>query len=111
MEISLLRVKHIRGDTASDIYLLKIKPNGDTLWTKTYSGTNYNSAKAIIPTSDGNFIVAGYTGWYFGGAGNPYDYKDIRLFSVIDDRYAYKDVLFNFKIPVSTIRSITVICL
>ena len=44
-----------------DIFLLKIKPDGDTLWTKTYGGTNDDYAKAITPTPDGNFIVAGST--------------------------------------------------
>ena len=50
-----------------DVYLLKIKPNGDTLWTKTYGGTGWDDAYAITPTLDGNFIVAGSTSPYGGG--------------------------------------------
>ena len=76
-----------------DVYLLKINPNGDTLWTKKIGGTNFDGATAITPTSDGNFIVAGYT-WSFEPTG-------IWLLSIFDDPYARKDSLFTFKIPVS----------
>ena len=83
------------GAGSNDFYLLKIKPDGDTLWTKTYGGTGYDGAKAITPTPDGNFIVAGYTTSFGTGGG------DIWLISIIDDRYAKKDSLFTFKISVS----------
>ncbi len=44
-----------------DGWLLKIKPSGDTLWTKTYGKTAaIEKFSAIQPTSDGNFILAGY---------------------------------------------------
>jgi hypothetical protein len=85
----------IAGGTSSfgvgndDVYILKIKPNGDTLWTKTYGGTGDDEAFSIAQTSDGNFIVAGNSG---GG---------VFLLSIINDRYAYKNSLFTFKIPVS----------
>jgi hypothetical protein len=47
------------GAMRSDVYLLKIKSDGNTLWAKTYSGTYNCSANAITPTVDGNFIIAG----------------------------------------------------
>jgi hypothetical protein len=75
------------------VYLLKIKPDGDTLWTKTYGGTGYEEANAITPTSDGNFIIVGRTNYLRIG--------DICLHSIIDDRYAYKNTLLTFKIPAS----------
>ena len=77
-----------------DVYLLKIKPDGDTLWTKRYGGPNGDGAGAIAPTPDGNFIVAGSTNSSTAGT------SDIWLISIVDDRYAYKDSLFTFKIPV-----------
>jgi hypothetical protein len=77
-----------------DAYLLKIKPDGDTLWTKTYGDTDNSWAFAITPTPDGNFIVAGYTQ---SSAGD----QKVFLFSLIDDRYAYKNTPFFFKIPIS----------
>jgi WD40 repeat protein len=42
-----------------DVYILKIKPDGDTLWTKTYGGNDDYEAYAISPMVDGNFLVAG----------------------------------------------------
>ena len=84
------------GAGSSDVYILKIKPDGDTLWTKTYGGKEDDEAIAITPAGDGNFMVVGWTNSF--GAGN----EDVWLISIIDDRYAYKDVPFTFKIPVSS---------
>jgi hypothetical protein len=65
----------IVGDTQSliplwhyDAYLIKIDAFGDTLWTKTYGGTNHDNGGSVQVTSDGGFIIAGST-WSFG-AGN-----------------------------------------
>lgn len=49
-------------------WLIKVKPNGDTLWMKTYGGTGYDCFSAIQPAIDGNFLIAGYTYPYAGGA-------------------------------------------
>jgi uncharacterized delta-60 repeat protein len=34
----------------------------DTLWTRTYGGTEYDWGHSVVQTSDGGYIVAGYTG-------------------------------------------------
>jgi hypothetical protein len=57
----------ISGYTASythgskDCYLLKINPNGDTLWTKHYGGNLEDASAAVRQTSDGGYIIAGYS--------------------------------------------------
>ena len=44
------------------VYILKITPNGDTIWTKTYGDKNLREdAYAIVSTPEGNFIVVGQT--------------------------------------------------
>jgi hypothetical protein len=43
----------------SDLYFLKIKPDGDTVWTRTFHPALESNANSISPTADGNFIVAG----------------------------------------------------
>jgi len=49
------------GKGEQDYFLVKTDVNGDTLWTKTYGGTNEDIAKSVIQTSDGGFILTGYT--------------------------------------------------
>ncbi|MBK9097681.1 MAG: T9SS type A sorting domain-containing protein [bacterium] len=44
-----------------DVYLVKIDPNGDSLWTRTYGTDWQEMAYDIKETSDGGYIVAGYT--------------------------------------------------
>jgi len=44
-----------------DIWLLKINPSGDTLWTKTYGTSGEDEGKGIIATDDGNYVIVGRT--------------------------------------------------
>jgi len=54
-----------RDSVHSDIYLLRINLNGDSLWTKTF-GTNLDEqGNAVDLTSDGGFIITGND--YFSG--------------------------------------------
>jgi len=56
------------GGAESDGWLLKIKPNGDTIWTKTFGSFNEDNLQTICPTNDGNFLIGGITSSF--GAGN-----------------------------------------
>jgi hypothetical protein len=49
------------GAGSSDVYLVRTKPNGDTLWTKTYGGTGYDACYCVQQTTDGGYILTGYT--------------------------------------------------
>jgi hypothetical protein len=55
------------GDTLGDICLIKTNASGDTLWTRTYGGTNFDLGFAQ-QTLDGGYIIAGFT--YSFGAGS-----------------------------------------
>jgi len=47
------------GGGDMDIYLLKINPAGDTLWTKTYGGNGNEDGNEITATADGNYVIVG----------------------------------------------------
>lgn len=44
---------------SSDMWLLKLNSNGDTLWTKLYGRLTEDAGNAVIQTSDGGYMVVG----------------------------------------------------
>ena len=46
---------------AEQVYLIKTNASGDTLWTRTYGGTSTDEGYSVRQTTDGGYIVAGYT--------------------------------------------------
>jgi len=59
------------GTDASDVYLLKMNADGDSLWSKTFGGSSYDEAEQLIFTSDGNYLILGYS-FSFGNNGQFY---------------------------------------
>ncbi len=52
------------GNGKCDGYLVKINPEGDIIWEKTYGGTSFDSFYFVRPTSDGGYIAVGSTQSY-----------------------------------------------
>ncbi len=50
------------GAGLDDVYLIRTDANGDTLWTRTYGGPNYEGGRSVQQTSDGGYIIAGAAG-------------------------------------------------
>lgn len=44
-----------------DFYLLKITPQGDTLWTKTYGSPNYEESQEIVAVKNGGYLLFGHS--------------------------------------------------
>jgi len=44
------------------IYLVKTAANGDSLWTRTYGQSDMNEGYCVRQTTDGGYMVAGYSG-------------------------------------------------
>jgi hypothetical protein len=55
------------GAGGNDIFLIKTDENGDVQWAKTYGGTNHDYALSVQQTSDGGYIVAGWTSSFGAG--------------------------------------------
>ncbi len=47
------------GSGNYDLYIIRTNPYGDTLWTKTFGGTGFDTAKDIIKIDDTNYLIAG----------------------------------------------------
>jgi len=52
------------GAGMTDVYLVKTNSFGDTLWTRTYGGTENEYGNSVQQTSDSGYIIAGES---FGG--------------------------------------------
>ncbi|RKZ31036.1 hypothetical protein DRQ33_07380, partial [bacterium] len=75
----------VTGNTESfgmgglDVYVLKLNEIGDTIWTRTYGGSDDDAASSIVQTTDGGYIVAGVTHSF--GVGTP-DYANVYLLKI-----------------------------
>jgi hypothetical protein len=52
------------GAAGKDVYLVKTNSAGDTVWTRRYGGPGDDEANSVRQTSDGGYIIAGYTESY-----------------------------------------------
>jgi uncharacterized delta-60 repeat protein len=50
-----------RGAGKSDVWVLRLDKSGNTVWERTFGGTDDDRARSIAATADGGFVIAGFT--------------------------------------------------
>jgi len=58
------------SDGGDDAWLVRVDESGETQWNRTYGGDGDDSANAVVETSDGGYLFAGYTVSSEGAGGN-----------------------------------------
>jgi hypothetical protein len=63
------------GAGRGDAYVVKLDANGNLLWTKTIGGESDDWGNSLIQTSDGGYVIAGYTKSFGAGDWDVYVVK------------------------------------
>ena len=63
------------GAGSYDIFLIHTLANGDSIWTRTYGGSDYDRGASLVTASDNTYVIAGSTRSYGAGSMDAYVMK------------------------------------
>ncbi len=69
----------------SDVYLIKTDANGDTLFVKSYGGTNYDKGTALLQLNDSGFVITGSTYSFGNGTSDVYFLRTNKLGTIVSN--------------------------
>ena len=84
------------GAGEEDFYLVKTDAVGDTLWTRTYGGSDWDVAYSVQQTIDGGYIMAGNTHSFGAGEADFYLVKVEGVISGIPGNNSEEDTPVKF---------------
>jgi hypothetical protein len=60
------------GAGSEDVYLIKTDESGNQIWSQTFGGSNVDNGYGVVQTSDGYYLVTGYTRSFGAGYADLY---------------------------------------
>jgi hypothetical protein len=60
------------GAGLEDVYLVRLNPQGEVLWSQTYGGTSKDNGWAILETAENGFMIFGFTSSFGAGGMDMY---------------------------------------
>ncbi len=92
-----------KGAGGADAWIIKLDRNGNIVWDRTYGGSDWDWADSVIETSDGYYVVVGYTASKGAGSGDAWVIKLDRDGNIVWDKtYGGSDWDRSFSITSSS---------